>query len=87
MARLTAGANKTATVIRGEAEARAAEVYASAHGADPEFASWLLELKSLPSILGAETTLILRTDASPFHLLEDKGAKPTRQMEDQDRDG
>jgi len=57
-------------VIRGQAEAEAARIYAQAHSEDAEFYQFLRSLESLKRILGDRTTVILRTDNPPFDVME-----------------
>ncbi len=70
VARILADASETAAKTRGAAEAEAARVYAAAHGADEEFYRFVRQLQALETMLGAGTTVILRTDSAPFGLLE-----------------
>ena len=82
-ARIKSEAREQAAQIKGEAEAQAARIYADSHGADPDLFLYLRELESLTQVLGSESSLILRTDAAPFRVLngpdayfERAGAKP-----------
>jgi membrane protease subunit HflC len=60
--------------IRGESAAEVARIYRSAHSADPELYRFTRSLESLDKLVTGETSVILRTDAEPFSLLE--SAKP-----------
>ncbi|MFT4625863.1 MAG: membrane protease subunit HflC [Myxococcota bacterium] len=71
-ARLRAEASEAAARIRGNAEAEAARVYAEAHGRNPELFRFLRSLESLDTMIGDDTTLLLRTDAAPFDVLESR---------------
>jgi membrane protease subunit HflC len=66
------GAEKAAR-IRGEAEAEAARIYADAHRQDPNLYRFVRSLEALDSVVGADTTVILRTDSPPFRLLTSEG--------------
>ena len=57
----------------GAAEAEAARIYADAHSLDPDFYRFLRQLQALETLLGAGSTVILRTDSAPFGLLKDPG--------------
>jgi membrane protease subunit HflC len=61
--------------IRGESAAEVARIYRSAHRQDPELYRFVRSLESLDELVTSQTTLILRTDAEPFSLLEDGRAK------------
>jgi membrane protease subunit HflC len=69
-ATLRAEGQRKAAEIRGRAEAEAARVYAEAHRRDPEFYRFLRSLETLKTLLGRRATVILRTDAPPFDVLE-----------------
>ena len=63
------GAEETAR-IRGEAAAQVAKTYADAHRIDPELYRFTRSLDSLDKLVTESTSLILRTDAEPFSLLQ-----------------
>jgi membrane protease subunit HflC len=69
-ARIRAEGRRQAAEIRGRAEAEAARIYGEAHRRDPEFYRFVRSLESLKTVLGRRSTIILRTDAPPFDLLE-----------------
>jgi membrane protease subunit HflC len=69
-ARTRAEGRRKAAEIRGRADAEAARIYAEAHRRDPEFYTFVRSLESLRALLGKRSTVILRTDAPPFDLLE-----------------
>lgn len=52
------------TMIRGEADAEAIQIYADAYGRDPDFYSFRRTLEILPDIMGSETHLVLGIDDS-----------------------
>jgi membrane protease subunit HflC len=61
--------------IRGESAAKIARTYADTQRVDPELYRFTRSLDSLDKLVGANTSLILRTDAEPFALLESKDKK------------
>jgi len=61
--------------IRGQSAAEVAKVYADAHRVDPDLYRFTRSLESLEKLVSDETTLILRTDAEPFSLLQSQSAK------------
>src|ERR1700674_4560719 len=65
--------------IRGEADAKASEIYARAYTQNPQAAEFYGFLKSMATyrkVLTKESTLILSTDSDLFNLLKRSGAKP-----------
>lgn len=73
VAEVLAAAREEAAKVRGEAEAQAAEIYASAHGASPELFKMVRQLQSVEKVMGAGSTLIMRTDKAPFNVLNGPG--------------
>jgi len=61
--------------IRGQSSAEVAKTYADAHRIDPELYRFTRSLESLGQIVTDQTTLILRTDAEPFSLLQAQDGK------------
>jgi len=62
MKQITSEAFRKAEILRGEADAEAAKIYADAYGADPEFYSFYQSLETLKKALGTgDTTLVLST--------------------------
>ncbi|MDM7859419.1 protease modulator HflC [Alteromonas sp. ASW11-36] len=62
--------------IRGEADALAALIYASAYGQSPEaaeFYQFTRTMAAYPSVIGNSTTLILTTDSELFKYLKEPG--------------
>jgi membrane protease subunit HflC len=55
--------------IEAKSRIEAANIYKNAYAADPQLYTMLRSLDSLNTIVGTNTTLILRTDAAPFHAL------------------
>ena len=62
---------KEVAKIRGDAEAKAARIYAAAHSKDPELYKFIRSLETIDEVIGARSTIILRTDSEPFQLLAD----------------
>jgi membrane protease subunit HflC len=75
-ARIRAEGRQRAAEIRGRAEAEAARIYADAHRRDPDFYRFVRSLDSLKTVLGRRSTVILRTDAPPFNLLDGAAGGP-----------
>ena len=73
-AKVRAEATQQAAEIRARAEAQAARIFAEAQSRDPELYRFLRSLDSLKTLLGKRATVILRTDAAPFTLLNSPGA-------------
>src|SRR5881227_1605659 len=66
--------------IRGEADAKATEIYARAYTQNPqaaEFYGFLKSMETYRKILTKESTIVLSTDSDLFGLLKRAGAKPT----------
>ena len=66
-------AYKEVQTIQGEADAKAAEIYASAYNQSPEAAEFYRFLKSMEvyrDILSQDTTLVLSTDSDLFQFLK-----------------
>jgi membrane protease subunit HflC len=57
--------------IEAKSRIEAAGIYKNAYAADPQLYTMLRSLDALDSIVGTNTTLILRTDAAPFRALVD----------------
>jgi len=62
--------------IRADAEQQASEIYAQAHMRDPEFYRYWRSLEALKRSLGADSTVILRTNDGFFDLLTKPPAVP-----------
>jgi membrane protease subunit HflC len=69
-ARIRADGAEQSARIRGEAAAQVAKMYADAHRVDPDLYRFTRSLESLDKLVGDNATLVLRTDAEPFSLLE-----------------
>jgi membrane protease subunit HflC len=74
-ARIRAEGVEQVAHIRGESAAEVARIYADAHRVAPELYRFTRSLDSLDELVTSDTTLILRTDAEPFSLLESRESK------------
>jgi membrane protease subunit HflC len=63
-------AYKKAQEIKGEADAAATKIYASAFGADPELYNFLTSLEAYDTAIGANGTLVLSTNSEFFKVLK-----------------
>jgi modulator of FtsH protease HflC len=66
--------------IRGEADAKATEIYAQAYTQNPNAADFYNFLKSMETyrkVLTKDATLVLSTDSDLFNLLKRASAKPS----------
>jgi len=70
---MLAEARREAERTRGEGEAEAARILAEAARLDPALFRFWMSLRALPETLGEQSTVILRTDSAPFHLLKGTG--------------
>jgi membrane protease subunit HflC len=73
---ILADAYKESKTLRGEGDAKAITIYATAFEQDPEFYSFLRTLEAYEKFLSDETTLVLGTDSELFKYLE--SAKPAK---------
>jgi membrane protease subunit HflC len=74
--RIQSEAYRRVEEIRGEADAKAAAIYASAYNRSPEavqFYEFIRTLDAYKSIIADNTTLILSTDSDLFRLLQNMG--------------
>ena len=69
VATLRAKTTEEVAQITGAAEADAARIYAEAHRQDPELYKFIRSMDTLEEVIGARSSLILRTDSAPFELL------------------
>jgi membrane protease subunit HflC len=80
---LQAEASVKAAEIEAQSRVAAAQIYAQAYASAPQLYELLRSLDTLSTLFGANTKLILRTDAAPFRVLVDGppsvGAKPGAQ--------
>jgi membrane protease subunit HflC len=74
-AKIRAKGDEEAARIRGESAAEVAKTYADAHKVDPQLYRFTRSLESLDKLISSTTSLILRTDAEPFSLLQGQPAK------------
>ncbi len=71
VARINAEALEKSALIRGQAEAEAAKRHGEAHSKDPELYRVVRSLETMDGVLGARSTVIIRTDSEPFKLLNE----------------
>jgi membrane protease subunit HflC len=64
-----ANAQKQAAQIQADAEVTAAGIYARAYRSDPGLYTTLRSLDAMSKIVGANTSIVLRTDSAPFKVL------------------
>jgi membrane protease subunit HflC len=74
-ARIRAKGEEEEARIRGKSAAEATKIYADAHRVDPDFYRFTRSLDSLDKLVTDGTTVILRTDAEPFSLLQGRGSR------------
>ena len=77
--RIQSDAYRKVQEIRGAADARASEIYATAYTASPRAADFYAFLKTLDTYeaaLGGDATLVLTTDSDLFRLLKQSGSPP-----------
>ncbi len=74
-ARIRAAGAEEQARIRGTSAAEVAKIYAAAHRSDPELYRFTRSLESIGKLVNGNTSLILRTDAEPFSLLQGKAGK------------
>ncbi len=67
---ITSNARKQALEIRGKADAEATRIYASAYNADPEFYAFQKSLESYRTVLGKNSTLMLKPDSDFLRYLQ-----------------
>jgi membrane protease subunit HflC len=72
---IRAGGEEQVARIRGDSAAQVAKIYADAHAVDPELYRFTRSLQSIQTLVRSGTTLILRTDAAPFSVLESEATK------------
>ena len=67
---ITSNARKQALEIRGKADAEATRIYANAYNADPEFYAFQKSLESYRTVLGKNSTLMLKPDSDFLRYLQ-----------------
>ena len=60
---IKSGAYKTAQILKGEADAKATQIYADAYSVDPDFYEFLKAMDVYKETMTKESTLILSTDS------------------------
>ncbi|MFQ6678258.1 MAG: protease modulator HflC [Fidelibacterota bacterium] len=68
---ILADAYKESEEIRGEGEARALEIYASAYNKDADFYEFMRTLEAYKNVIDAKTTLVLPADSKLFKMLNE----------------
>ena len=68
-----ADADRIASEVRGQGEAKAIGVLAKAHNQDPEFFAFLRSLEAYRTILGERDTLVLSSESELFEFLQGTG--------------
>jgi membrane protease subunit HflC len=71
--RIQSDAYKIAEQIKGNADAEAIQIYAEAHGKDPEFFAFLQTLETYRQTTNPNTKLILTTDSDLYKYLKGTG--------------
>jgi len=69
VAKIEAQSAEQVARIGGEAEVTAAQIYSEAHRKDPNLYRFVRSLDTLETVIGSQSTVILRTDSAPFRLL------------------
>jgi len=64
---------KTAQEVKGDADAKAAAIYAKAYGRDPELYQFLKSMETLQDSVDAKTWLVLSTESDLFRFLKRGG--------------
>ncbi len=67
---IRSGANKEALGIKGEADAKATQIYGVAFAEDPEFYSFQQSLESYKKIIGQNTSLVISSDSEIYQYLK-----------------
>ena len=67
---IIAQAYESSERMRGEGDARAAEIYATAYGEDEEFFQFWRRLNAYSRFLGGHTSLLIRSDSDLLRFLE-----------------
>ena len=67
---------RSAQEKKGEADAKAAAIYARAYGRDVEFYQFMKSMDALAQSLDSGTTVILSTDSELLRYLKSSGGTP-----------
>ena len=70
---ITSQAFRTSEELRGEADAQATKIYATAYQQDPEFFQFLRTMESYPDTLDKDSTVLFSTDSEYFRYLQGAG--------------
>ena len=68
--RIQSDAYRESVQIRGQADAKAASIYAAAYSRDPEFYSFLRTLEAYRKAVGVNSRLVISTDSDFYHFLQ-----------------
>ena len=68
--KITSEAYRKAQIIKGRADAKAADLYAAAYSKDPEFYQFIRSMESFRKVLDANTTVVLSTDGDLLEYLQ-----------------
>ena len=63
---IIADANRLSQIIRGEGDARAAEIYANAYNKDPEFYSFYRSINAYTNVIGKEGDVLVIDPGNEF---------------------
>ncbi len=80
LAGIASEAYKSEQQVRGEADARATEIYAAAYDQSPEARElyvFLQTMETYKTVLGSDTTLLFSTDSDLFRFLKDASGQRT----------
>ena len=80
MKKIQSEAYKTIQTIRGEADARATEIYAKAYNSSPaavQFYEFTKTMETYAEVLGDDTTVILSTESDLFKFLKTMDPSPS----------
>jgi membrane protease subunit HflC len=69
--RIRSEAYRTSIEIKGEADARAARIYAEAFSKDPEFYSFYRSLESIDKTIGENSKLVISAESELYRYLID----------------
>ena len=71
----SSGGYRQAQELKGQADAKAAAIYARAYGRDPEFYQFMKSMETLGAALDSGSTLILSTDSELLKYLKEAGGR------------
>ncbi len=74
---ILATAYETAQKMRGDGDAMSTKIYADAYGKDPEFYSFMRNLKAYEASINKDATIVMSTGSQLFRYLTQPGKSPT----------